>query len=98
MDASMPHNDLETFCRQVRERSREHREAMSAATERDWSSVAVGILRQELDSMVRTIFLNSQPDAHERVRLLAMAVSGKKWTFPTPHGRLAQVTDRDMIN
>jgi len=90
-------DDLAVFCRQVRERSREHQEAMAAAIEHGWSSVAVGILRQELDSMVRAIFLNSQPDVRERARLLTLAVSGQRWTRPTSTGKLAPITDHDMV-
>lgn len=86
------------FCRQVRARSLEHREAMSMADLHGWLSIAVGILRQELDSMVRTIFLIEQRDPGLRARLLEQAVSGESWRLPTAKGTLKKVYDRDMVD
>ncbi len=71
---------------------------MRMAFKKGWLSVAVGILRQELDSMVRIIFLRNQPDSQQRVRLLRMAVSGEAWSLPTPRGNLMRVTDRQMVD
>lgn len=58
----------------------------------------VGILRQELDSMVRVIFLIEQPDPEVRERLLEQAVSGEVWKLPTSKGKLSKVTDRQMVD
>ncbi|MGY1868210.1 MULTISPECIES: hypothetical protein [Nocardia] len=91
-------DDVAWFCRQVRARSQEHEEAMSVAAQRTWLSIAVGILRQELDSMVRVIFLLKQHDPRLRARLLRQAVSGEIWTLPTSNGRSRRVTDRDMVD
>lgn len=89
---------LTWFCRQVRARSHEHQQAMAMATQQGWLSIAVGILRQELDSMVRVIFLIEQPNPGLRVRLLEQAVSGERWKVPTSNGKLKPVTDRDMVD
>jgi hypothetical protein len=83
-----PDGDITWFCRQVRSRSREHHEAMLVASQQRWISVAVGILRQELDSMVRVIFLLSESDRGVRAHLIGQAVSGQKWA----------VTDRGMVD
>lgn len=98
MNVRSSHTDVAWFCRQVRARSREHREAMSVVNERGWSSIAVGILRQELDSLVRVIFLTSQSDRCLRARLLEQAVSGEAWTVPTSNGRSRKVRDREMVD
>lgn len=85
------------FCRQVRARSREHKEAMNVASQEGWLSIVMSILRQELDSMVRVIFLLSLSEPAERQRLLSSAVSGRDWELPTPKGKLRKVTDREMV-
>jgi len=70
---------------------------MPVVFDNGWLSVAVGILRQELDSMLRIIFLRNQPDGQQRARLLHMAVSGEVWTLPTRKGKLPKVHDKDMV-
>ncbi|MEU6656857.1 hypothetical protein ABZ904_48070 [Streptomyces sp. NPDC046900] len=89
-------HDLNVFCRQIRERSREHQEAMTVAAERGWASIEIGILRQELDSMVRVIYLLRQPSAL-RADLVASSISGDRWKIPTDKGKMKAVTDRDMV-
>ncbi|NYE17967.1 hypothetical protein [Actinomadura citrea] len=69
---------VDVFCRQARRRSDEHRQAMAVAVERDWRSIAVGILRQELDSLIRVHYLLDQSDA-DRSRIIAESVSGMRW-------------------
>jgi hypothetical protein len=71
---------------------------MPIATQLGWLSIEVGILRQELDSMVRVIFLLEQHDPGLRARLLQQAVSGEMWTLPTSTGKVEKVTDRAMVN
>jgi hypothetical protein len=71
---------------------------MGVAYEQGWQSIAVGILRQELDSMVRVIYLLSQRDHKLREQLLAQAVSGEAWTVPTPNGKLKKVRDSEMVD
>ncbi|MFF4118353.1 hypothetical protein ACFY0P_33595 [Streptomyces sp. NPDC001714] len=89
-------DDLRVFCRQIRERSREHQEAMPVAAERGWVSMEIGILRQELDSIVRVIYLLKQPSAL-RADLVASSISGNRWRIPTDKGKMKAVTDRDMV-
>lgn len=55
----------------------------------------VPILRQELDSMVRVIFLLSLKDREYRGKLIEDAVAGKKWTHPNTR---KAITDREMVN
>lgn len=87
-------NQLETFCRQVRARSAEHRLAMSAL--RGLPGQMVATLRQEVDSLVRVVFVLSlsQRDRLYRAQLIDHNVSGTKWTHP--HSR-KPVTDREMV-
>jgi hypothetical protein len=85
---------LETFCRQIRARSAQHREALHLLHGRGLVSQVVAILRQELDSMVRVIFLLSIADKPYRQQLIDASVAGEKWTVK---GKSACITDREMV-
>jgi hypothetical protein len=54
----------------------------------------IAILRQELDSMVRVIYLLSQDPARRKV-LVEASVNGEQWQQPTGRGR---VTDKEMVD
>jgi hypothetical protein len=85
---------LEMFCRQIRARSTEHREAIHLLHSRRLLSQVVAILRQELDSMVRVIFLLAIADKPYRQQLIDASVNGAKWTVK---GKSAGITDREMV-
>ena len=85
---------LEVFCRQILARSAEHREAIHLLHSRRLLSQVVAILRQELDSMVRVIFLLSIADKPYRQQLIDASVNGAKWTAK---GKSACITDREMV-
>ena len=70
----------------------EHRLAMLAL--RGLPGQMVATLRQELDSLVRVVFLLSQRDRLYRAQLVDDCVSGKKWTQPNSR---KPVTDREMV-
>lgn len=92
-DALNTSNDsVNTFCRQIRARSAEHRAAVAAL--RFAPGQVVSILRQELDSMIRVIFLLAQNDMAYRNDLIEASVSGKKWTAK---GLCRRITDREMV-
>ncbi|WP_058048829.1 hypothetical protein [Janthinobacterium sp. Ant5-2-1] len=85
-------SDLQIFDRQVRHRSSDHLRAMSLLAAHNLYGPMIAVLRQELDSMVRVIFLLAQP-SHIRTQLIADSVNGKKWKV----GRQI-VTDRNMVD
>lgn len=89
--------NLVAFCRQVQARSREHQEAMPVVDQNGWRSLAVGILRQELDSLVRTIYLLEQP-RNVRAPLIALSVTGQRWRSTNAEGKTRIITDRDMVD
>lgn len=70
-------NEIETFCRQVRARSAENRQAMLVL--RALPGQMISVLRQELDSLVRVVFLLAQGDRSYRHRLIDDSVSGRRW-------------------
>ncbi|HHH0188727.1 TPA: hypothetical protein ACPZCO_003207 [Yersinia enterocolitica] len=91
--------DTLTFCTMIRNRSEENVRAMrKLSTLHDVLSPAFSILRQELDSMIRVIYLLQITDLQERERLIKSTLQGEKWQVFTPKGKLKNVLDRDMID
>ena len=86
---------VDTFCRQVRARSVEHSAAVRLLSAQRLISPLIATLRQELDSLIRVIFLLSIRDREYRAQLTDAAVHGKKWTH---RGTRRRITDRDMVN
>lgn len=86
---------VERFCEIIRKRSKEHSEAIRRV--HDLPGMMVSILRQELDSMVRAIYLLNIDDIVERNRLITQTLNGEKWTVLTVNGKNKTVTDRDMV-
>jgi hypothetical protein len=86
-------NALDTFCRQVRARSAEHAAAMHLLADGRLWGLTVSILRQELDSMIRVIYLLSLSDMPYRQSLIEASVNGKPWTVK---GKKHRITDKDM--
>lgn len=90
----MTTSTLGIFCRQIRQRSEENKKAFAVLFHNGIIGNAVSIVRQELDSMIRVIYLLSIDDIDYRNELVESAVLGKKWT---KKGNKSQVTDRDMV-
>jgi hypothetical protein len=85
---------LRVFTRQVRARSAEHAAAIHLLGPAGLHSVTVGILRQELDSLTRVVYLLSLKDRRQRARLIADSVEGRRWRNSS--GKT--ITDREMVN
>lgn len=86
MDAEEPR--VAIFLRQVRSRSHEHRQAMNLLAGARLAGQMTAILRQELDSMVRVIYLLTQT-VERRTLLIDTSVTGKKWP---------KITDKEMVD
>lgn len=61
-------------------------------------SPAFSVLRQELDSMIRVIYLLQVTDHVERKRLIQSTMNGEEWTVSTVKGKRRKITDREMVN
>lgn len=85
---------LAIFLRQVRSRSREHQRAMELLAEAGLAGQMVSVLRQELDSMVRVIYLLTQ-SLERRELLIDASVRGEKWN---QEGSRAKITDKVMVD
>jgi hypothetical protein len=89
----------DTFCAMIRNRSEENRRAMSCfAIPHGVLSPAFSILRQELDSMVRVIYLLNERNLPKRRLLIQSTLLGKKWRVPSTKGKFHPVTDREMVD
>jgi len=92
---------LDQFCRLIRARTKENRDAVKVLLEAELYSVAFGVLRQEIDSLIRIAYLNDirQNYSPARARILIRdLVEGDRWTKTTKKGKQANITDREMLN
>lgn len=86
-------SNLSIFIRTVRNRSHEHEQAMRLLSHVRLTGQMIAVLRQELDSMIRVIYLLKQ-DNDRRNFLIDSSVNGKKWT---KLGSNAKVSDKEMV-
>jgi hypothetical protein len=86
--------NLAIFLRQVRSRSSEHQQAMLLLSQARLAGQMVAVLRQELDSMVRVIYLLAQK-IERRDLLIEASINGEKWS---QEGSRAKVTDKEMVD
>jgi len=86
--------ETQQFCRILRERSAEHTSAGQLLCANRHYGQVVSILRQELDSLVRTVFLLTT-DLTERQHYIQQTLNNEKWTRPNSR---TVITDRQMVN
>ncbi|TBO44468.1 hypothetical protein [Pedobacter kyonggii] len=84
----------EQFCRILRERSTDHLSAGRLLFTNQLYGQVISTLRQELDSMVRAIFLLNQ-DLAPRQHFIGQTLQNEKWTWPNTR---SQITDRNMVD
>jgi hypothetical protein len=85
---------MEIFVRQIRSRSAEHQRAVEVLSSAQIHGQIVAILRQELDSMVRVIYILSLP-IERRLALVSASVEGEKWRRESSNGA---ITDKEMVD
>jgi len=92
-------SDIQTFCTIIRNRSEENKLAIKLFSHEPYRvlSPIFSILRQEIDSMIRAIFLLQIDDMTERQRLVKATLAGEKWKISTPKGKFRDITDREMV-
>lgn len=88
----MPNKTI--FVRQIRSRSLENRRAMELLAGANLAGQMISVLRQELDSMVRVIYLLTQGLPRQEL-LIDASVRGEQWTQQASR---AKVTDREMVD
>lgn len=81
------------FCNIVRQRSTENEQAINLLSQSKLTGHVMSVLRQELDSMVRVIFLLRQT-LEERKHLISQTLNGERWKMRNK----ALVSDAYMVN
>jgi hypothetical protein len=91
-------NETKIFCELVRRRSQENKNGMSVLHQQnEVISPMMSILRQELDSLIRVIYLLSIANLNLRESLITSTLEGENWQVPTTNGKMKKVTDKDMV-
>lgn len=85
----------EQFCRIIRERSKEHKTAINLMLQNKLYGQAISIVRQELDSMVRVIYLLDESELSVREHFIAQTLNNRKWALPNSK---TIITDRHMVD
>jgi len=88
------HEIIDRFVRIVFERSGENQSSSELLLKEAKYGVAIGLLRQEIDTFVRVTYLNEVSKA-EAIRLINEFDNGHQWTYIDSKRR---ITDRDMVN
>jgi hypothetical protein len=86
--------DTEQFCKILRERSAENLAAGQLLFSNGFYGQLISVLRQELDSLVRAVFLLSK-DLVIRQHFISQTLQNTKWTMPNSK---TIVTDRNMVD
>lgn len=84
------------FVRLVEERSKENQAAFTLLMSNGLLGPALALVRQELDSMIRVIWLIDSCDDVERARLVADAMHGVHWQKTSAKGKLVRIADAEM--
>jgi len=86
---------LDRFLRTVRSRSAENSTSLSLLLKKRQYGTAIGLLRQEIDTFVRLVYLDALDDP-EAARLIEALVKGKTWSR-IKGGHQQRITDREMV-
>ncbi|MDX2361464.1 MAG: hypothetical protein QNK23_11710 [Crocinitomicaceae bacterium] len=81
----------------IKKRSNENSKAIKALSDLNLTGICISILRQELDSFIRVMYLGRISDFNERERLMAQTLKGERWKVLTANNKWRPVTDRDMV-
>jgi hypothetical protein len=88
-------NEVRRFCEIVRMRTKENTDAIEKIS--SLPGIMMSVIRQELDSMIRMIYLNNLNDTQKQKRLISQTLNGGKWTLQTKNSKYRIVTDKEMV-
>jgi hypothetical protein len=100
MDTSLISNEcMNIFLSQAKARSDENQSAFELLMDQKLYGVAIGLLRQELDTLVRLSYLYlPETPLQTAMSLMQMSVDGKQWTKVNHNGKEVKITDRNMLD
>jgi len=93
----MSESNTRTFVQTIRNRSIENRKSITLLLSANLFGNSFSIIRQELDSMIRVIYLLHVIDLQEREQLIKQTLSGEKWQVNNVKGKRVIITDKDMV-
>ena len=88
-------SEIDRFHRLVQNRTKENMNSVNVLINSGNYSVAIGLLRQEIDTFVRLVYLAKVSDI-EAKQLVSDLVAGKQWQHKS--GKGGRITDREMVN
>lgn len=89
--------NIKKFCQLLRNRSEENKKSFDVLFRNGLYGNCFSVLRQELDSMVRVIYLLNETDLSKRESFIQQTLNGEKWSFINHNGKTQKVTDKDMV-
>ena len=91
----MHKNNLSLFCKIIRKRSADHNATVKLISH--IPSSMISILRQELDSLIRVVYLLSIPELNLRNDLITQTLNNQPWSIKTNNGKIKKITDSEMV-
>ncbi len=89
--------NFESFIRMVRSRSSEHRQVMAFATEENLLATQMSTIREEVDSLLRVIYLLGVNDYDELADIIGNSFDHRMFGPTKGNGRVLRLTDGSMI-
>ncbi|AXQ24000.1 hypothetical protein BEN71_18960 [Acinetobacter wuhouensis] len=83
-------SDLEKFSMQVTERTKENYKAFELLFDKQLYGVCIGLLRQELDTLIRLNYLNVLEDNNKKIEIITKSVEKGLW------GLNKRISDAEM--
>lgn len=90
-------NEVNEFISIVESRSDENKKSIELLFEANLISNCISILREELDSFIRVIYLGKS-DMPERMRLITQFLEGNEMKIENNKGKMCRLTDRKMVD
>jgi len=91
-------NYISNFCKIVRRRSKENKDSFELLFTNALYGNCFSVLRQELDSMIRVIYLLNISTLIKRESFIKQTLDGKKWSYINQNGKKQNVTDKNMVD
>jgi len=93
-----PMNYVDSFVKQVKARCSENSEAFELLYDAQKYGVAIGLLRQELDTLIRLSYLLHEDTSKDvGFKLIDKSVNGKPWKRLNHNGKEVRLLDRSML-
>lgn len=93
--------ELAIFLNQAKQRNLENQKAFKILYDCSLYGVAIGLLRQELDTLVRLCYLFLSRDRGELLEakaLIKLSINGEQWTLTLGNSKKRRITDREMVD